>query len=261
MQERHVNRKRYFDEQIQTTARFVVPYISKHKTLNENCKVLEIGCGEGGNLLPFLEIGCYCVGVDLSERKIELGKTYVEDHSQKSNLQLITQDIYETSPEKFGQFDVIIMRDVIEHIHNQERFMNYVKSIFENDGVFFLGFPPWQNPFGGHQQICSNKLASALPYYHLLPMALYTFMLKLFGESKEKIADLVEIKQTGISIERFEKILRTEGYTTLDKTWFLINPNYQIKFGLRPRKQWAIISAIPYLRNFFTTAAYYLIKK
>jgi hypothetical protein len=55
--------------------------------------------------------------------------------------------------------------------------------------------------------------------------------------------------------------MRTEGYTSLDKTWFLINPNYQIKFGLRPRKQWAIISAIPYLRNFFTTAAYYLVKK
>jgi SAM-dependent methyltransferase len=261
MQERHVNRKRYFDEQIQTTARFVVPYISKHKTLNENCKVLEIGCGEGGNLLPFLEIGCYCVGVDLSERKIELGKTYVEDHPQKSNLQLITQDIYETSPEKFGQFDVIIMRDVIEHIHNQERFMNYVKRFLKPDGVFFLGFPPWQNPFGGHQQICSNKLASVLPYYHLLPMALYTFMLKLFGESKEKTADLVEIKQTGISIERFEKILQEEHYKTLNKTWFLINPNYQIKFGLRPRKQWAIISTIPYLRNFFTTAAYYLVKK
>jgi 2-polyprenyl-3-methyl-5-hydroxy-6-metoxy-1,4-benzoquinol methylase len=261
MQERHVNRKRYFDEQIQTTARFVVPYISKHKTLNENCKVLEIGCGEGGNLLPFLELGCYCVGVDLSERKIELGKTYVEDHPQKSNLQLITQDIYETSPEKFGQFDVIIMRDVIEHIHNQERFMNYVKRFLKPDGVFFLGFPPWQNPFGGHQQICSNKLASVLPYYHLLPMVLYTFMLKLFGESKEKIEALSEIKQTGISIERFEKILRAERYTTLNKTWFLINPNYQIKFGLRPRKQWAIISAIPYLRNFFTTAAYYLVKK
>jgi 2-polyprenyl-3-methyl-5-hydroxy-6-metoxy-1,4-benzoquinol methylase len=206
MQERHVNRKRYFDEQIQTTARFVVPYISKHKTLNENCKVLEIGCGEGGNLLPFLELGCYCVGVDLSERKIELGKIYVEDHPQKSNLQLVTQDIYETSPEKFGQFDVIIMRDVIEHIHNQERFMKYVKSFLKDDGVFFLGFPPWQNPFGGHQQICKHRVASVLPYFHLLPTFIYRGYLRHFDESKSTIEELLEIKQTGISIERFEKI-------------------------------------------------------
>lgn len=33
--------------------------------------VLEIGCGDGGNLLPFAELGCNTTGVDLSTRRIK----------------------------------------------------------------------------------------------------------------------------------------------------------------------------------------------
>jgi SAM-dependent methyltransferase len=261
MQERHSNREKYFNEQIETTTQFVIPYIQEHKNISPSTRVLEIGCGEGGNLKPFIDLGCETVGVDLSERKIELGKAFFATQQLKGSIHLFTEDVYTTSPEKIGEFDIIIMRDVIEHIHNQERFMNYVKRFLKPDGVFFLGFPPWQNPFGGHQQICTNKIASVLPYYHLLPMGFYAFMLKVFGESKEKIEALKEIKQTGISIERFEKILKTERYTVLNRTLYLINPNYKIKFGLKPRKQLSVLASFPFVRNFLSSAAYYLIRK
>lgn len=33
--------------------------------------VLEIGCGDGGNLLPFAELGCNTTGVDLSTGRIK----------------------------------------------------------------------------------------------------------------------------------------------------------------------------------------------
>ena len=57
MQERHRNRKLYFDEQVQTTERYVIPYIEAVYPLHEGLRVLEIGCGEGGNLKPFLDRG------------------------------------------------------------------------------------------------------------------------------------------------------------------------------------------------------------
>ena len=259
MQKRHSNRKKYFDEQVYTTQTYVIPYISKHKNIDGNTRVLEIGCGEGGNLKPFLELGCTCVGVDLSPNKIELGKEIFE---KTDNIQLICEDIYESSPEKLGGvFDIIIMRDVIEHIHGQEKFMAYVKTFLNDDGLFFLGFPPWQNPFGGHQQVCKSKVGSKLPYYHLLPALLYKALLKLFGENERTIESLLEIKQTGISLERFERIVKKENYKIVAKTHFLFNPNYEVKFGLKPKKQFVLISAMPYLRNFFTSAGYYLLKK
>ncbi|MFV0269857.1 MAG: hypothetical protein ACK5HT_22280, partial [Draconibacterium sp.] len=71
---------------------------------------------------------------------------------------------------------------------------------------------------------------------------------------------LLEIKETGISIERFESIYRINGFKALDKTLFLVNPNYEVKFRLKPRRQVKVIKAIPWVRNYFTTCAYYLLK-
>ena len=72
MQERHTNREKYFNEQSITTKKYVIPFLSESKILDENTSVLEIGCGEGGNLVPFVEAGCKrIVGVDLSGKKIE----------------------------------------------------------------------------------------------------------------------------------------------------------------------------------------------
>ncbi len=261
MQERHQNRKKYFDEQIITTQKYVVPYIQNHLKINQKTRVLEIGCGEGGNLKPFLDLNCEVVGVDLALNKINIGNDIFSSDKNSSNIKLLCEDIYNLSSNDIGTFDIIFMRDVIEHIHNQERFMAYVKPFLKDNGVFFLGFPPWQNPFGGHQQICKSKIGSKLPFYHLLPTFLYKGILKLFGESEKTIDALIEIKETGISIERFERILKTENYKVVEKTHFLINPNYEIKFGLKPKKQFAVISTIPFLRNYFTTAVYYLIKK
>jgi hypothetical protein len=114
-------------------------------------------------------------------------------------------------------------------------------------------------PFGGHQQVCLKKISSVLPYYHLLPTFIYKMLLKLFGEPKSKIDELIEIKETGISIERFERIVKKSGYSIKNKTHFLFNPIYKYKFGLNPRKQLGIITHLPYLRNFLTTCVYYTI--
>jgi hypothetical protein len=69
---------------------------------------------------------------------------------------------------------------------------------------------------------------------------------------------MVEIKETGISIERFERILKKTGYKILLQKHWLINPVYEYKFGWKPRKQFSWIQSIPFVRNFFTTAVYYI---
>jgi SAM-dependent methyltransferase len=260
MQSRHQDLKQYFEEQAVTTKKFVIPYISEFYTLIPASRVLEIGCSMGGNLVPFLEMGCQVTGVDISKSSIDLAEDFFRDHPKRNQLTLICDDIYNRTPAD-GMFDVIIMRDVIEHIHDQEKFMAFVKQFLTPEGVFFLAFPPWYNPFGGHQQICKSKFLSRLPYYHILPRFMYRGLLKAFGESPKTIDDLVEIKDTGISLELFESILKKEHYKILNKTWYFINPNYETKFGLKPRVQSPMLTFIPGLRNFLITAGYYLIRK
>jgi SAM-dependent methyltransferase len=223
--------------------------------------VLEIGCGEGGNLIPFLEKNCLVTGVDISESKIAHAVTFLESQPGAENLTLVAKDIYDASDDIGHDFDLIMMRDVIEHIHDQDRFMGYAKRFLKPKGLFLLIFPPWYNPFGGHQQICRSRILSKLPYFHLLPGWLYRFILKAGGENRATIDGLLEIKQTGISIERFRKILKKYDYSIIQETFYFINPNYEIKFGLSPRKQSGFIAALPFIRNLFTTSVYYMIRK
>ena len=259
MQERHQNKQQYFTEQGMTSEKFVVPFISELIKIDNETTVLEIGCGEAGNLKPFADLGCKCTGIDISCSRIELAKEFYKDHFNRKNLSFICEDIYKVNPDK--KYELIIMRDVIEHIPDQEKFMGFVKNFLKSDGKFFLAFPPWQNPFGGHQQICKGKILSKLPWFHLLPRCFYITFLKLMGENEQTITTLLEIKDTGISIERFERILKRENYKTDKRVYWFINPNYQTKFGLKPRKQLKLFAALPWIRNFFTTAMYYVVSK
>lgn len=258
MQKRHSDPLQYINEQIYSTQKYIVPFIQQVKQIQSTTQVLEIGCGEAGNLKPFLDLGCKCTGVDYSVGKIEKGREFYSTHKFSENIKLISEDIYKTN-DFHSQFDIIIVRDVIEHIHDQDKFLGLMKDLLAPNGIAFFAFPPWQNPFGGHQQICNSKVLSALPYYHLLPVSLYKGVLKVFGESEGKIRSLLEIKETGISLERFENLIAKNNYKQLVRTLYFINPNYEIKFGLKPRKLTPLFTKIPYLRNFLTTCGYYLV--
>jgi len=261
MQERHKDRKAYFDEQGVTTQKYVIPYIEQAKSIHKGTRVLEIGCGEGGNLVPFIDLDCEVVGIDLNTRQIENAKQFIEEKYAGKSVALLNQNIYDVKHEDIGIFDIIMLRDVIEHIPNQKKFMNHLKSFMKPDGLVFFGFPPWTMPFGGHQQICRSKLLSKLPYFHLLPKPIYKGILNMFGESSAAVEELLEIKDTGIGINKFQRFVDVNNYQFVAKDFYLINPNYEVKFGLTPRPQLPIIRGIPYLRDFITTCCYCLIKK
>lgn len=122
-----------------------------------------------------------------------------------------------------------------------------------------MSFPAWQMPFGGHQQICKSRILSHLPFFHLLPKALYKKVLEIGGESSFCIQELLNIKETKCPIELFQKSIKDTNFTVVNCTPWFINPHYEVKFGLKPRRLWSLISKIPYIRNFFTTSSFYIL--
>ncbi len=257
----HKNPKVYFDQQTTNAEAYVVPFIEEKMPITPDTTVMEVGCGEGGVLRAFHRKGCKTIGVELSEYRVNLAKDLLQDEIAGGKMEIICSDIFDVDfSGKFqGYFDLIILKDVIEHIHGQAKLIQDLKQFLTPSGKIFFGFPPWQMPFGGHQQMCNVKFLSRLPFFHLLPKPLYKGMLQAFGEKPRTIEELLEIKDTGISLERFERIVRQTGYQIVHKQLYFINPIYQFKFGLKPRKQIPILGSIPYLRNFVNTAGFYLI--
>ena len=254
----HQDRKRYFQIQYENAVAHVLPFIEHSFLIKSHMRVLEIGAGEGGVLRAFTERGCKAVGVELDPLRVEWACGFLWEEIGRGQLFYVEKDIYKTDliNELKGGFDIILLKDVIEHIHDQPKLFRLLHTLLNPGGVIFFGFPPWQMPFGGHQQIAHSFL-SRLPYIHLLPRPLYKGLLKL---NNEPVDELLEIRQTRISIEKFESICYDTGYQILHQLHFLINPIYQWKFGWKVRKQFTWLSKIPWFRNYFTTCVYYLIQ-
>jgi 2-polyprenyl-3-methyl-5-hydroxy-6-metoxy-1,4-benzoquinol methylase len=258
----HKDYKVRYQQQVDNAKEYLLPFIEQTLKISPDMEILDIGCGEGGVLIPFLERGCRSVGIELDMLKSGYANELLAEYIDKGQVEIVNQNIYEEGAlTRFsGRFDLIILKDVIEHIPDQERFIPYLRRFLKPGGHVFFGFPPWYMPHGGHQQVCRRKWMSMMPWVHLLPVPLYKGVLKLSGEYDAVIQELLEVKSTGISIERFERIVDESGFSIESRTFYLINPIYKYKFGVNGRKQWGPIAAIPFVRNFVTTCMYYLIK-
>lgn len=262
MYEFHKDRKGYFLMQEQNAVEYVIPYIEQFTRLSPNMRVMEIGCGEGGVIKAFVDKGMQGVGVELDHSRVVNANIYLKDYIENGSIMIFSKNIHDATLEEVGgAFDLIVLKDVIEHIFDQEALLEKLRFFLKPNGQIYFGFPPWIMPFGGHQQILKNKKMSLIPYTHLLPRNAYAQLLKKTGSDTVELEAMLEIYDTQISIQKFERIVKNTNFKTVDRTIYFINPIYKYKFKINPIKQWKFISAIPVLRDFLSTCAYYLVEK
>lgn len=252
----HKDKKKYFDIQYWVSKFYIIPYLDINKKPSH---ILEVGCAEAGVLKAFIEEGHTAVGIELSEERAELAGIFLKKEIAEGKLKIFAKNIFDIDVNKdhLLKFDYVILKDVIEHIHNQSLFISKLKDLLLPNGQVFFAYPPWWMPFGGHQQICKNRFISKLPWFHLLPGSWYTQILRWAGENEITISELLEIKQTGITIEKIHSILEQENFEVVKEKFWLTNPIYVKKFGFRP---FVSIINIPYLRNIYCTAHYIVFK-
>lgn len=258
----HGNAPLKFQHQYLVTLNYIIPYLEGQQAVQPGMQVMEVGCGEGGVLKAFAERECICTGMDLSDSKIENGKLLLEAEIAAGRMHLFCANIYDQGTmDRFrGKFDLIVLKDTIEHIPEQDKVMKQLMVYLKPEGRLFFAFPPWRMPFGGHQQTATTKLGK-LPWMHLLPRGMYERWLRKIGEPEPTIQSLLEIYDTRISIARFERITKAAGYTIQHRRMYLINPIYRYKFGRSPRVQFSILAAIPWFRDFVSTTVYYVLRR
>jgi cyclopropane fatty-acyl-phospholipid synthase-like methyltransferase len=259
----HVDKLRYFDIQKTVTKEDIIPFIEYHTGLCEGKNVLEIGCAEAGVLKAFLDKGNTGIGVELSDTRVESAKKFLQKELSEGKVSIVNKNIYDIADplQELGKlFDIIVLKDVIEHIPDQEKFIPLLRKFLSPDGVILFAYPPWWMPFGGHQQICSSKWLRTLPWFHMLPLPVYKWILNTFNEKDATIKDLLEIKATGINVERIYRILKESNYRILGEIFWLTNPIYKFKFGFKKRRVAPLFTKLPYIRNFYTTAHYILFR-
>lgn len=141
-QNRHENRFLYFQELAKTSREYFIPYISKFKEIQQNMNILEIGCGDGGNLLPFAQMGCNTIGIDIAECRIKDAISFFQ--KEKAKGKFILSDILKTKDFE-NKYDIIICHDVFEHIEEKKLFLNILKNMLIRGGGDFHVIPCMAN--------------------------------------------------------------------------------------------------------------------
>ena len=114
----------------------------------ENCRVLELGCAGGGNLIPMaygLPNSTF-TGIDNSARQIEMAQQKATALGL-DNITLQTMDIMEVAPD-FGEFDYIIVHGIYAWVPPavQDQLLAICQQNLAPQGVAYISYntlPGW----------------------------------------------------------------------------------------------------------------------
>ena len=108
--------------------------LKKKDKILSGVKILDIGCGGGLLSEPMSRLGAEVIGIDASEKNIEIAKV----HAKKSGLNI---QYFCSSPEKFKtdlKFDVILNMEIIEHVEDVDFFLQSCSKLLKDKGIMFV---------------------------------------------------------------------------------------------------------------------------
>jgi len=113
-----------------------------------NCRVLEIGCATGGNLIPMSEQlpGAHFVGFDLSQRQVDEANEWIVELGLK-NVEIVQLDIANAHG-KLGEFDYILCHGVYSWVPlaTQDLILELVTNHLSSNGIAYISYntkPGW----------------------------------------------------------------------------------------------------------------------
>lgn len=252
------NYKYYWQYQYKLAFEFIVPYAISNNIFEKGDSVMEIGSAEGGVLAAFVKANSGdAICTDIAQNRLDMGKTIAK--ITNLNIKFHYHDILKSKipTEWENKFDLIILRDVIEHLYDTYDSLSKILPMLKSGGFLFVTFPPYHSPYGGHQHTVGNKFGK-LPYIHLLPNPIFQ---KLISSGRQNdIEEVKRLQEIRLTPKKFEIAAIEAGYKIYKKDFYLLRPVFKMKFGL-PAIKLTSISAIPLVKSFFSLEASYILQK
>jgi tRNA (cmo5U34)-methyltransferase len=176
---------------------------------NKSGKILDLGCANGLNLIPFQNDNKYqCTGIDVSEPMIKKAK---ERFNNVDNIEILNRDIVK---ENFGtnSFDIIMSVLTIQFtpIENRQQILQNIYDALNRNRMFIF---------------VEKVLGSCNPINNLLVDCYYELKNEN-GYSKEQIEEKRK-SLAGVLVpvtsEWNKELLKQAGFTKIETFWRMLN--------------------------------------
>jgi len=130
--------------------RFKIIHKNIHKFINSQTKILEIGCGNGAVMKQFHDsIHCVIDGCDIN------ADAFKEMHSIPGNVFLY--DIYDQNPDLIKKYDIVLLLDVIEHLDNDQEFLEKALMHLKQGGLIVMSVPAKKFLYSNYDLLIGHK--------------------------------------------------------------------------------------------------------
>jgi len=244
-------------------------------------KVLEVWCGWwwksvyiAENPLTPLSGGIEVIWIDIDDNFLEQAKNFARQKKVDKFVHFYKKSALNTGFES-GQFDVIIMSDVIEHIPETDKVFEEMYRILKKDWIILFDFAPYYHYFGHHLWDTIQ-----IPWIHLF----FTdkFLIRLYKKSVEWLVDwearinlriwkennpnLVPVpnKGTGTKYKEVFDYLNKISRKDFEKVmWRFVKKNKisDLKINYYMLKKMNFLAKIPFVREIFIRHIVWYIKK
>ncbi len=244
----------YFDYEYTLGQEAVIPWLSKYLMM-EDWSVADFGCHQGGILQALRDLAGIGSGIGFDLNAANISKSpFVVD----KRFHLEAKDILSLDHDRY-QFDLILIRDVLEHIPDCINVLIQARRCLKSGGHLFVSFPPYYSPFGGHQQLAANW-AKLVPYLHYLPKSLFFNLVRLedndYMTAYDSLQDMLSVRKTRLTLFKAEKNFKKANFQLRGREFFLLRPAFKVRYGI-PTISSGILGQIPGLREILVKGAYY----
>ncbi len=118
-------------------------------TAESPVRTLDCGCGNAYFAHQAVLRGAVCTGITIHEseaRNCEEMRRYLEIPESQMAFQLTTLDRFAANKSNHGQFDQVLLLDVIEHILDASGTLKQIHDVLDEDGLVYITTPnrDWQ---------------------------------------------------------------------------------------------------------------------
>lgn len=120
------------------TARKTIPDIEKRAGTLSGKKILDVGSGNGGNVIAFTEVGADAYGIEVEQELFDISLEHIKSFNLEPKIKLYDGFVL---PYDDNFFDLAFSASVLEHTDDPKMYLAQVLRVLKQGGKFYLAFP------------------------------------------------------------------------------------------------------------------------